>query len=137
VGEITQRPVGFFNVIKLPGEAERLAVRTMRYLGQTIDHVARLVNLTPPDLYMPAEGPANGLAQRPGAINYEQPAYLGIDPVLDQIVDEGLNKGGVLGRLSEQTERMSIAFFVDPERGNQHQPVPACAAVRIGNGTPL
>ena len=37
------------------------------------------------------------LFQRFGAIDYEQPADLGIKPALDQVVDECLHDGGVLG----------------------------------------
>ena len=63
----------------------------------------------------------NNFAQRLGAVNDEQPADLGIKPALDQIVDQRLHDGGVLGCSFDQGERMFAAFCTNAEGGDQHQ----------------
>jgi hypothetical protein len=67
------------------------------------------------------EGPTNDLAQRLGAVDDEQAADRWIEPALDQIVDQRLHDGGILGRPFDQGERMFAALGIDPERGDQHQ----------------
>jgi hypothetical protein len=56
------------------------------------------MDLTALDRRMPAEGRANDFAQRLGAIDDEQPADLRVEPAFDQIVDERLYDGCILGR---------------------------------------
>ena len=69
---------------------------------------------------MPAEGRADRLGQRLGAVNDEQPADLWIETALDQIVDESLHDGGVLGGAFDEAKRMLVPVSVDPQRGDQH-----------------
>jgi len=58
---------------------------------------------------MPAKGRVDHLAQRRGAVDDEQPADLRVEPAFDQIVDERLHDGGILGRPFDQAERVLIA----------------------------
>src|SRR6266540_4854407 len=71
--------------------------RRMQRLGQPLDHVAGFMKLAALDWRVGAEGATDDFAQRLGAVDNEQPADLGIKPSLDQIVDERLHDGGVLG----------------------------------------
>ena len=64
----------FVGVVEFPGLAQRLADRGMQRLGQTLDDVAGLVNLTALDRRMAAEGPPDRLGQRLGAVDDEQAA---------------------------------------------------------------
>lgn len=80
---------------------------------------------------MPAEGRADRFGQRLGAVNDEQPADLGIEAALDQIVDEGLHDGAVLGGTFDQAKRMLVPVSVDPQRGDQHQVVADVQAVDL------
>ena len=70
---------------------------------------------------MGAEGATDDFAQRLGAADDEQPADLGIKPALDQIVDERLHDGGVLGCSFDQGERMLMAVCINAEGGDQHE----------------
>lgn len=89
------------------------------------------MNLTALDRRVSAKGATDGFAQRLGAVDDEQPVDLGIEPALDQIVDQRLHDGGVLGCSLDQTERMLVAFTVDTQRGNQHQVVADMQAVDL------
>ena len=92
----------------------------MQRLGQALDHVARLVDLTALDRRVGAEGPTDDLTQRLGPVDDEQPADLRVEPALDQIVDQLLHHGGVLGRSFDQAERMFVAVPIDAECGDQY-----------------
>ena len=81
------------------------------------------MNLAALDRCVGAEGATDDFAQRLGAVDDEQPADLGIKPALDQVVDERLHDGGVLGCSFDQGERMFVAVPIDAERGDQHQVV--------------
>ena len=63
-----------------------------------------------------AEGVTDDFAQRLGAVDDEQPADLGIKPALDQIVDERLYDGGVLGCSFDQGERMLMAVCINADK---------------------
>jgi hypothetical protein len=78
-------------------------------LGQALNHVVGFMNLTALDRRMPAKGRADHLAQHLGAVDDEQPADLRVEPAFDQIVDERLHDGGILGRTFDQAERVLIA----------------------------
>ena len=130
-GEIAQQPLGFVSVVELPGLSQRLAHRGMQRLGQALDHVAGLVNLAALDRRVPAEGRADHLGQRLRAIDDEQPADLGIEPAFDQVVDERLHDGGVLGGAFDKAKRMLVALSIDPERGHQDQVVADVQAVDL------
>jgi hypothetical protein len=69
------------------------------------------------------EGATDDFAQRFGAVDDEQPADLGIKPALDQVVDERLHDGGVLGCSFDQGERMFVAFSINAEGSDQYQVV--------------
>jgi hypothetical protein len=58
---------------------------------------------------MPAKGRVDHLAQRLSAVDDEQPADLRVERAFDQIVDERLHDGGILGRPFDQAERVLIA----------------------------
>lgn len=42
-------------------------------------------------------------------------------PARDQVVQEGLNRCGILGRRFHQRQRMLVAFAVNPDRGDQQK----------------
>ena len=44
-----------------------------------------------------------------------------VEPARDQVVQQGLNRCGVLGRPFHQRQRMLVAFAVNPDRGDQHE----------------
>ena len=60
----------------------------MQGLRQPLGHVARFMNLAALDRSASAEGPTDDLAQRLGAIDDERAAGLGVQPALDQIIDQ-------------------------------------------------
>ena len=78
-------------------------------LGQALNHVVGFMNLTALDRPMPAKGRVDHLAQRLSAVDDEQPADLRVERAFDQIVDERLHDGGILGRPFDQAERVLIA----------------------------
>ena len=77
--------------------------------GNLVDVVSVMSNPdqdpTALDRRVGAKGATDDFAQRLGAVDDEQPADLGIKPALDQIVDERLHDGGVLGCSFDQGER--------------------------------
>src|SRR5256885_7155298 len=123
MGEIAQQPLGFNGIVELPTLPQRPAYRRMQRLGQPLDHVAGFMKLAALDRRVSAEGATDNFAQRLGAVDDEQPADLGIKPALDQVVDERLHDGGVLGCSFDQGERMFVAFSINAEGSDQHQVV--------------
>src|SRR5215472_12607722 len=93
----------------------------MQRLGQSLDHVAGFMKLAALDWRVAAEGATDDFDQRLGAVDDEQPADLGIKPALDQIVDERLHDGGVLGCSFDYGERMFMAFCINAEGSDQHE----------------
>jgi hypothetical protein len=77
------------------------------------------MNLTALDRRVRPKGSADSLAQRLGAVNNKHAAHGGIEPAFDQIVDQRLDHGGVLGCALHQPERMVVAVGVDAERGDK------------------
>jgi len=69
----------------------------MQRLGQTLDHVAGFANLAALDRRVGAEGWTDEFAQCLGAIDNKQLADRGVEPALDQIVDQGPRDGDILG----------------------------------------
>src|SRR5256884_6585703 len=98
----------------------------MQRLGQPLDHVAGFMNLAALDRCVGTEGATDDFAQRFGAIDDEQPADLGIKPALDQVIDECLHDGGVLGCSFDQGERMFVAFSINAEGGDSTRSLPMC-----------
>ena len=114
-GEIAQQSLGLVSVVELPVLSQRLAHRGVQRLGQTLDHVTGLVNLTALDRRMPAEGRADHLGQGLCA--------LGIEAAFEQVIDERLYDNGVLGGSLDEAEWMLVAFPVDTQRADQDQVV--------------
>jgi hypothetical protein len=75
------------------------------------------VNLTALDRRVTAECRADNFAQRLGAIDDEQPADLRVEAALNQIVDERLDDGCILGRPFDQAERVFMALASGEDRG--------------------
>jgi hypothetical protein len=95
-------------------------------LGQALDHIAGLVNLAALDWRMPTEGRAQHLGKRLRAVNDEQSANPGIETAFDQIVDECLYDGRVLGRSFDEAKRMFVAFAVDTKAPTRTRSLPMC-----------
>ena len=70
----------------------------MQMLGQTLHDVAPLVHLPALNRGVLAERPADRLPQCFRPVDDEQTADLRVEPALDQIVDERLHDGCILGR---------------------------------------
>ncbi len=70
-------------------------------------------NLAALDRRVGAESSTDDFAQRLGAVDDEQPADFRVEPAFNQIVDQRLHDGGVLGCSLDQTKRMLVAFTID------------------------
>ena len=69
----------------------------MQWLGETLSHITRLVDLTALDWRVGAERAVNHFAQRLGAVDDEQLADRRVEPALAQIIHQRLHHAGVLG----------------------------------------
>ncbi|MGY3695808.1 hypothetical protein ACVIGA_005888 [Bradyrhizobium sp. USDA 3240] len=55
------------------------------------------------------------------AVGDEQSWHRRVEPARDQVVQQGLNRYGILGRPFHQRQRMLAAFAVNSDRGDQHE----------------
>jgi hypothetical protein len=90
-------------------------------LGQSLDDVARLVNLAALDRRVTAERAADRLDQRLRAIDDEQPTHARIQPALDQVVQQRLHHRGIFAGAFQQAKRVFCAFAIDADRRQQGQ----------------
>lgn len=88
---------------------------------QAFHDVARLVDLAALDRSGRTNGAADRLRQRFRTVDDEQSWDRWVEPARDQVVQQGLNRCGVLGRPFHQRQRMLVAFAVNPDRGDQHE----------------
>jgi hypothetical protein len=79
------------------------------------------VHLAALDRRVPAKGAADRLGQGLGAVDDEQPRYRRVEAALDQVVEQRLNRGGVLGGPLDQPQRVLLARGVDADRRDQDQ----------------
>ena len=94
-------------LLHLPGLPQSLAHRGLCLLGQTLGNVPGLVNLAALDRRVLAKRPADRL----GAVDDEQPHHRRVE--LDEVVEQRLNRGGVLGGTLDQLQRVLLARGVD------------------------
>src|SRR3954453_15384069 len=71
------------------------------------------------------------LGQGLGAVDDEQPDPCRVETAFDEVVEQGLDRGGVLGRPFDQTQRMLLAPPVNADRGDQDQFVADVQAVDL------
>ena len=128
--EIPDQLLGLLGVVQLPGLAQRLPDRDMEVLGQALDNVAGLVNLAALDRRVAAESLADRLGERLGAVDDEEAADAGIEAALDQVVEQRLDRGGVLGSVLDDGQLELVARRVDPDGAHQDQLPPGCAGRR-------
>ena len=69
------------------------------------------------------------LGQRLGAVDDEQPDPRRVE--LDEVVEQGLDRGGILGRPFDQAQRMLLAPPINADRGDQDQFVADVQAVDL------
>jgi hypothetical protein len=86
---------------------------------QPFHNVAAFVDLTALNGRVLAKGPPDRLAQRLRAINDEQPADLGVEATVDQVIQQRLDHRRVLRRPLHDTKRMLVALCVDPDGGQK------------------
>src|SRR4051794_9697938 len=89
----------------------------LRLLGQTLGNVAGLVNLAALDRRVLAKGAADRLGL--GAVDDDQPHHRRIEAARDQVVEQRLNRGGVLGGPLDQPQRVLLARGVDARHQDQ------------------
>src|SRR3982074_1471440 len=119
--EITDQFFSLVCVIVLPGLAQNPTGGRMMLFRKAFHDVARLVDLAALDRSGRTEGAADRLRQRFRAVDDEQSWHRRVEPARDQVVQQGLNRCGVLGRPFHQRQRMLVAFAVNPDRGDQHE----------------
>ena len=78
--------------------AQDLLDASVQGLVQALDDVTALMDLAALDGGGEAEGPADCLGERLGAVDDEEAGNLGIEAAGGQIVEEGLDGGGILSR---------------------------------------
>src|SRR5712691_4281479 len=119
--EVADQLLGLVGVVQLPSLAQHPADGRVHWLGQPLHDVASLVNLAPLNQRLTPEAPPDRFRERLRPVDDEQPRHRRIEPARDEIVDQGLHHGGVLGRAFNEPERMLHAFAVDADRRHQHQ----------------
>ena len=119
--EIADQLLGLAGVVQLPGLAQHPSHRRVQWLRQPLHDVASLVNLAPLNERVASEGPPDRFRERLRSVDDEQPRHRRIEPARDEIVDERLHHGGILGRAFNEPERMLHAFAVDADRRHQHE----------------
>ena len=83
----------------------------MQGLGKALGDVAGLVDLATLDRRMAAEGVADRLGQRLGPVDDEQAADRRLQATPDQVVEQRLHHGGILGRPLDHAEGMLLAVL--------------------------
>ena len=111
--EIADQLLGLVGVVQLPGLAQHPADGRVHWLRQPLHDVASLVNLAPLNQRLTPEAAPDRFRERLRSVDDEQPRHRRIEPARDEIVDERLHHGGVLGRAFNEPERMLHAFAVD------------------------
>lgn len=119
--EIADQFFSLVGVIELPGLAQHPTGGRMMLFRQAFHDIARLVDLAALDRGGRTAGAADRLEQRFRAVGDEQSWHCRGEPARDQVVQQGLNRCGILGRPFHQRQRMLVAFAVNPDRGDQHK----------------
>ena len=89
-------------------------------LGQGIGDIALLVLAAALNQRAAAEHLDHRLVQRFGPVDHDQQRAVGIEPALDQVGEQGLNRRRVLGRPFAQPQHMLAATLIDPHRRQHH-----------------
>ena len=79
------------------------------------------VNLAALNGRVPAKRAADRLGQGLGAVDDEQSHHRRVEAALDEIVEQRLNRGGILGGPLDQPQRVLLAHGVDADRRHQDQ----------------
>ncbi len=131
--QVADQLLGFLRVVEFPSLAQHPVRRGVQLLRQTIGDVAGLVDLASLDRDIASEGYPNRLRQRLRAIHDEQPCNGRVETALDEIVEERLHGGGVLGGSVENRQRMLAAVTVNADGGDEHQIVADMQAVDLND----
>src|SRR5258705_331001 len=119
--EIADQLLGLLGVVPLPSLSQHAANSGMQRLRQPLHDVASLVNLAPLNQRLAPEAAPDRFRERLRTVDDEQPWHRRIEATRDEIVDQRLHHGGVLGRAFNEPERVLYAVAVDADRCHQHQ----------------
>src|SRR6266705_3993997 len=97
-GSLFHAETHLVSIVQFPGLAQYTPDRGVQWLRQPLHDVARLVDLTALDRRVTPEAAPDGLGERFRAVDDEQARHRRIKPALDQVVDQRLDHGGMLGR---------------------------------------
>src|ERR1039457_2686417 len=93
----------------------------MQSWRETLHDVPGLVDLAALDRRVAPEATPDCLGERLRAVDDKQTRHRWIEAPLDQVVNQCLHHGAVLGCPLHQSERVLEPRAVDPERRHQHQ----------------
>ena len=79
LGEVADQTLGFHGIVLFPGLTKGPANTGMKLRRKPVQNIPGLVDLTALNGDIGAEGAADGLAQRLGAIDHEEPADIGVE----------------------------------------------------------
>ena len=122
LGEVADQTLGFHGIVLFPGLTKSPANTGMKLRRKPVQDIPGRVDLTALNGDVGAEGAADGLAQRLGAIHHEEPADIGVEVAVNEVVEKRLDHLGVFGRALHHTQWMLLAVDVDAHRAD-HQEV--------------
>ncbi len=117
--QIANELFGFVGVVHFPGLPQDALRRGAHGFWQALQNVARLVNLAALDRRIASEGPPDRLGQCFRAVDDEEARRAGIEPMLDEIVDERLHGRRLFRRALDEAERVFVAVRVDVVRRDE------------------
>src|SRR6202521_4054847 len=125
--EIADQFFSLVGVIELPGLAQHPTGGRMMLFRQAFHDVARLVDLAALDRSGRTEGAADRLRQRFRAVDDEQSWHRRVEPARDQVVQQGLNRCGGLGRPSPRPHGMLLPSPSTPIAATSTRSSPRCS----------
>jgi len=117
-GDLPQLLFGALGVGLSPGPVEFATDQGALILGQVVEYVFPLVLTAAGDQDSLIEGGRQGGPDRLAAVDHGQDRRLRIEAALDQVVEQGLADGLVLGAALPEPERVLAAIGVDAEGGH-------------------
>ena len=132
LGEVADQTLGFHGIVLFPGLTKSPANTGMKLRRKPVQDIPGLVDLTALNGDVGAEGAADGLAQRLGAIHHEEPADIGVEVAVNEVVEKRLDHLGVFGRALHHTQWMLLAVDVDAHRARIAREIAARPSAVLG-----